>query len=101
MANLIKQVDAIESAMRKGWPEGTYELHREIPILFARIKELEDALVPFARVSLVERRSNPNHNPEMLVSVYLKHCNVAFEKIDSQQAGQVKVDDFFSVPAEA
>lgn len=99
MPNRMKDVERIEKAMHKGWPEGTSELHREIPVLLDRIKELENALVPFARVWIVEK-NNPNAHSEFLVNVYLKHCKHAFDKIDVNQAVKPKEDDFFSLPAE-
>lgn len=97
MPNLIPDVERIEKEMQLGWPHGTYELHREIPTLLHRIRELENALIPFARVAHAEG-SNPN--PNALVNVYLSHCWAAFDKVDPNQGVRHAVDDFFSMPAE-
>lgn len=95
MANLINETERVKKQMQMGWPDGTSELHRDIPTLFRRIEELENALVPFAHVALIER----NTSNDRLVSVYLKHCRAAMEKIDKNQSAVRKMDDFFSMPA--
>lgn len=99
MANLIPEVQRVERAMRLGWPEGTMELHREIPMLLARIRELENGLTPFARVAISES-TNPEASGEMLSGVYLKHCNRALELIDTRQGTPTQRDNFFDMPAQ-
>jgi hypothetical protein len=99
MANLIPEVARIEKAMRMGWPSGTSEIHREIPTLLDRIRELENALVPFARQALMEASTNPNLGLEDLTGVYLKHCHKALEKVDTKQGTQPIRDNFFDMPA--
>jgi hypothetical protein len=99
MNNLINQIERITTTMQRGWPEGTHELHREIPVLLARISELESALVPFARIWNLEK-SVGTPKPEALANVYLKHCQAAFEVITTENSDPIRVDDFFSLPAE-
>lgn len=99
MTNRIPSVRRLEYAMRRGWPEGTTELYREIPMLLARIEELENALAPFARVWQAESRV-PNIHPDKLVNVYVKHCVQASDMLDPAKGAQPEVDNFFSLPAE-
>jgi hypothetical protein len=101
MPNLINEVDRIVNNMQRGWPDGTHELHREIPVLLARIKELEDALVPFARVWLAETSvGGVPMNSEYVVQVYLRNCKTAYEQLTTENSVKPKEDNFFSLPAE-
>jgi hypothetical protein len=95
--NRIPDVERIQHAMRLGWPEGTSELHKEVPVLLKRIEELEAALVPFARVATSEAKAAA---PANLVHVYLKDCVKAFDALDSRQGLRKQNDGFFSQPAE-
>lgn len=95
--NHIPDVERIEHAMRLGWPEGTSELHKEVPVLLKRIQELETALIPFARVATSEATAGMSAN---LVHVYLKDCVKAFDTLDSRQGIKKQNDGFFSQPAE-
>lgn len=99
--NLMNDVNRIAKAKSRGWPDGTTELHREIPKLLARIAELENVVAVFARVWKIEQQNNPNMNLEnALANVYVKHCKAASDVIDPAQAVALTRDDFFSVPAE-
>lgn len=99
MQNRIPDVARVEHAMRRGWPEGTDELHRDIPALLERVRELENALSPFARVWQSESK-NPAAHPDFLANVYLKHCHVASIVLDPAHGAHRPVDSFFSMPAE-
>ncbi len=79
--NLIIEVEQIEDYMRRGAPEGTEPLGRAVPMLIARIVELERALMPFARIAA---RGNPTNVP--LVSVYYNDCVKAQEKLSREAA---------------
>src|SRR4051812_11104731 len=97
MPNKTFIVEKTKKEQALGWPEGTTHLYKVIPQLIARIEELENALYPFARVAAAEQG---NVAPPQLSHVYLKDCKLAFDVLDPKQAETVKVDDFFSLPAE-
>ena len=79
--NLIIQVEQIEDYVRRASPEGSEPLARSVPILLARIQELERCLTPFARIAA---RGNPNNLP--LVHVYFKDCETAKLKLSREAA---------------
>jgi hypothetical protein len=79
--NLILQTEQVEDYVRKGAPDGTEPLGRAVPVLLARIQELERALIPFARVAA---RGNPQNLP--LVQVYFKDCESAKLKLSRAAA---------------
>ena len=72
--NMINQVNRIRDDYLKGGSDGLDEKFytRDVPFLFARIEELERALVPFAHV--VE--ANKGYN-KPLINVYVKDCVIA------------------------
>lgn len=98
MANHIPVVEKIAYDMRRGFPDGTTELYKDIPELLARIEELETALVPFARVAQVEQATAHLKSGE-LVHVYLKDCVNAMHQLDSTQGIRKQRDNFFDLPA--
>jgi hypothetical protein len=100
MPNHISDVERITDSMRRGWPDGAHDAHREIPKLLQRIQELENALVPFARVAVTEKSSNPQYQLVQLVHVYLKDCEHAEQMLNPQYSVQQPINDFFSLPAE-
>lgn len=68
MSRLIESVDAVRKRIRMGFANGVDEQSfRDLPLLMARIDELERALQPFARVG-----NSPTGSP--LVHVYHKDC---------------------------
>ncbi len=79
--NLILEIEQIEDYVRRGAPEGTEPLAKAMPALFARITELEKALIPFARVAA---RGNPANTP--LTSVYFADCQNALNKLSRDAA---------------
>ena len=101
MANHILFVEQIEKDMRLGWPEGTTDLYKRVPHLLARIRELENALTPFARVAARENSvtGGTGQAPEMQ-HVYTKDCQSALSVMDRGQAIQQTRDDFFAMPVE-
>lgn len=78
--NLIIQVEQIEDYVRRASPEGSEPLARSVPILLARIQELERCLIPFARIAA---RGNPG---VPLVQVYFKDCESAKLKLSREAA---------------
>ena len=80
--NRMKYVDKMMSDYRKGMPDGlSTEYFKQIPVLFARIQELERALDVFARTGARERQFGKE-----LVEVYLKDCMIALEMMDPNNA---------------
>jgi len=69
--NLINEVNRIRDEYLRGMPDGLDEkfFANDVPYLFARIEQLENGLVPFARV--VEL--NKGHR-KPLIEVYYKDC---------------------------
>jgi hypothetical protein len=97
MPNSIKSVEEVKKRIRFGYPEGVDNLSsKQIPHLLTRIEELERALEPFARVSVINQEF-----PTELVQVYLKDCDAAREQLDpSRSLPAAKIDNFFEIPAE-
>jgi hypothetical protein len=81
MSNLIIQTEQVEDYMRRGAPEGTEPLGRAVPVLIARIAELERALIPFARAAA---QGNPSNLP--LTQVYFRDCETARMKLSRAAA---------------
>jgi hypothetical protein len=103
MPNLMLNVKEVIDWRNRGFPGGKGEKAAHyVPILLARITELENALVPFAHLVQV----NANIAPDKLVSCYMKDCIHALEKVDISRAAPVipiqgpPRDNFFDNPAE-
>lgn len=93
MPNQIATVDRVAKEMRQGWPNGTTHLYKVIPALLARISELENALMPFAR-----NGSIPSTNE--LVYSYHRDCVQAKDAMDPSQSVRPHEDQFFALPVE-
>lgn len=95
MPNRILQVEEIIKRVKAGYPSGVdTESHKQIPILLARIEELEAALVPFARIGA----TLTNNEPEIR-DVYTKDVKAAYEVMDRRLAyGPAPIEDF-GIPA--
>jgi hypothetical protein len=100
MPNHIPDVARIADQMRRGFPDGTNDLHKELPYLFRRIQELENALEPFARVAVAEKRSNPQFQLVEFSNVYLKDCINAEHVLNEAYGIRPPINNFFSLPAE-
>lgn len=76
--NIILEVNRIRDEYLKGMPDGLDEkfFANDVPYLFARIEQLENALVPFARV--VEQNKGYT---KPLIPVYFKDCVLAEDMI--------------------
>ena len=94
--NLINHVNRIRDDYLKGAEDGLDEqfYKKDVPYLFARIEELERALVPFASVA---EANTGNSKP--LVHVYLKHCNAARAAILTSKSVPLPTAPF-ELPAE-
>lgn len=80
--NRMLYTQKIQEAYFRGLPDGLSEdLIRQIPVLFERIKELELALVPFARAHDVNKQFGKE-----LTEVYMKDCLTAKKMIDPRYA---------------
>lgn len=96
MANLIPQVELVIKRKAAGFPSGVdEESARQIPVLLARIDELERALVPFGKAYLTNQEF-----PRQLVEVYFKDCAKAWELLDRHQGTPIVSDNFFDNMAE-
>lgn len=85
--NIINEVNRIRDDYLKGMPDGLDEkfFANDVPYLFARIEQLENALVPFARV--VEQNKGFN---KPLIPVYYKDCVNAENMILTSKSVPVK-----------
>jgi hypothetical protein len=95
--NLINAVDAIAKEQRRGWPYGQGDVHKLVPVLMARITELEAALSPFATVAAKNMHVQPENG---LQSVYFTDLINALETLDENNSKPLKREDFFDFPAE-
>ena len=95
MANLRILTDNLKMEYAKGMPDGIDERYIKvaIPLLFQRIDELQNALKPFAKVSLIEKNTNIE-----LVSVYHRDVDIALSVLDYDQSVQPKKEVYY--PAE-
>jgi hypothetical protein len=73
--NLSVEVEKLEKYVRAGMEDGPDPIVKNINLLFNRIKELENALIPFARVGLRDNNGLP------LTQVYHKDCQTAVNKL--------------------
>lgn len=93
--NRILQVEEVIKRVKAGFPSGVdVESSREIPILLARIAELEAALVPFARIGI----SLTNQEPEIR-DVYTKDIRKAYEVMDVRNSAVANPVEDFGIPA--
>ena len=93
----MKYVDEVRKRAHGGWTEGVDELSiKDIPLLLRRIDELESALVPFARQSLMEKKYKSNVE---MVSLYRADCDRAFDTITTHNGTDLPYEDF-GIPAE-
>jgi hypothetical protein len=76
--NHIIPVKEIEKRVSTGFPEGADVIStKQIPILLERIRELEAALAPFARIGVTLTSETPP-----LVDCYAKDCANAYEMLN-------------------
>ena len=80
--NRLRFVEKLMDEFRKGMPDGlSIEYFKQVPVLFARIQELEHALVPFARAADRERKFKNE-----LISIYLADCEIAADMLNPEKA---------------
>lgn len=94
MQNRIAQVNDIQKRVNAGFPNGVdTESHQQIPVLLARIKELEFALLPFARIGSTLSSNEPD-----LRDVYTNDLRNAYDAMDPNNTKRDTVEDF-GIPA--
>lgn len=80
--NKMKYAEKMMSDFRKGMPDGLdNDYFKQVPILFARIQELENALAPFAKTALRERQFKKE-----LVEIYRSDCDHALDMLSPDNA---------------
>ncbi len=94
-SNKMKFVEKVRKDYDIGLPDGLGgEFMRNLPVLFARISELERALIPFARIAERERKFGKE-----LVEVYRKDCEQAFDMVAYDKAQPLPATEIW-YPAE-
>lgn len=82
MANHIKLVEQVEKEVSTGLPDGMdTDFLKKIPVLFKRIRELENALAPLARVYYTNSKFNLPTN-----EVYMTDLKRAYDVLDPAQS---------------
>lgn len=81
MSGLKNKVEDIEKEFLKNAQSGLDEqFFKQIPYLFARIRELEDALIPFA-----QKYETEGHIPAPITNIHMKFCQRAFNVMINEQ----------------
>lgn len=92
--NLSAEVEKLERYVRAGMEDGPDPIVKNINVLFNRIKELENALLPFARMGLRDNGGLP------LIQVYHKDCHNAVNKLSLNIAKATTAPAEEYIPAE-
>lgn len=89
--NLMKYVEKLHKDYMRGMPDGLDEEYfKQIPLLFARIDELERALLPFAQTANRERKYGKE-----LVEVYVKDCENAYDMVALEKARELPEPEIY------